>query len=94
MAEEFDQIVRDYQDKIFRLAFSMLGDRAAAEESAQEALLRIWRGLPGFRGASSLSTWIYTITRNTCLTALSRTGPRLVSLDHPRLGMRRSDTPP
>jgi RNA polymerase sigma-70 factor, ECF subfamily len=83
MAEEFDQIVRDYQDKIFRLSFSMLGDRALAEEAAQDVLVRIWKGLTSFRGESSLSTWIYTITRNTCLTALKRGGVRQVSLDEP-----------
>ena len=83
MAEEFERIVREFQDKIFRLAFSMLGDRAAAEETAQDVLLRVWKGLPGFRAESSLSTWIYSVTRNACLTARSRGGPRAVSLDEP-----------
>jgi RNA polymerase sigma-70 factor (ECF subfamily) len=83
MAEEFERIVREYQDRIFRLALSMLGDRAAAEEAAQDALLRVWKGLPGFRAESSLSTWIYSITRNTCLTALGRGRYRTVSLDEP-----------
>jgi len=83
MAEEFEQIVRDYQDRIFRLAYSMLGDRGAAEETAQEVLVRVWKGLPGFRAESSLSTWIYTITRNTCLTALGRREPQSVSLEDP-----------
>jgi len=49
MAEEFERIVREFQDKIFRLAFSMLGDRAAAEETAQDVLFRVWKGLPRFR---------------------------------------------
>ena len=83
MEEEFEPIVRQYQDRIFRLAFSILGDRGAAEEAAQDALLRIWRGLPRFRGESSLSTWIYAIARNACLTALARAGPRIESLDEP-----------
>ena len=83
MAEEFERIVREYQDKIFRLAFSMLGDRAAAEDAAQDALVRIWKGLPRFRSESSLSTWIYAITRNTCLTALGRGGLRAISLEEP-----------
>ena len=83
MAEEFERIVREFQDKIFRLAFSMLGDRAAAEETAQEVLLRVWKGLPRFRAESSLSTWIYSITRNACLTARRRGGPRAVSLEEP-----------
>jgi len=81
MAEEFERIVREYQDRIFRLACAMLGDRAAAEEAAQEALIRIWKGLPRFRGDSSLSTWIYAITRNACRTARERAGPRMESLE-------------
>ncbi|MEN6534775.1 MAG: sigma-70 family RNA polymerase sigma factor [Bryobacteraceae bacterium] len=83
MAEEFERIVREYQDKIFRLAYSMLGNRAAAEEAAQDALVRVWKGLPGFRGESSLSTWIYTITRNVCLTALRHGSILTASLDQP-----------
>ncbi|HUK17189.1 MAG TPA: sigma-70 family RNA polymerase sigma factor [Bryobacteraceae bacterium] len=83
MAEEFEAIVREYQDRIFRLACSILGDRASAEEAAQEALVRIWKGLPGFRGQSSLSTWIYAITRNTCFTLMGRWGPRTESLEDP-----------
>jgi RNA polymerase sigma-70 factor (ECF subfamily) len=81
MEEEFERIVRDYQHKIFRLAFSMLGDRTAAEEAAQDALVRVWKGLRGFRAESSLSTWIYSITRNACLTALGRGRLRTASLD-------------
>jgi RNA polymerase sigma-70 factor, ECF subfamily len=82
---EFERIAADYQDRIFRLALSMLGDRAAAEEAAQDALVRIWKGLPGFAGRSSLSTWIFAITRNACLTALGRraASPRVASLDDP-----------
>jgi RNA polymerase sigma-70 factor (ECF subfamily) len=83
MAEDFERIVRDYQDKIFRLAFSMMGDRAAAEETAQDVLVRVWRGLPGFRAESSLSTWIYAITRNACLTALGRREVPTDSLEEP-----------
>jgi len=83
MAEEFERIVREYQDRIFRLALAILGDRAAAEETAQDVLVRVWKGLPGFRGESSLSTWIYAITRNTCITALRRREIVAASLDEP-----------
>jgi len=46
----------------------MLGDEASAEEVAQDTFLRIWKALPSYRGDASLSTWIYAITRNRCLT--------------------------
>ena len=83
MAEQFDRIVQEYQDRIFRLAFAMLGERGAAEETAQDVLVRVWKGLPAFRAESSLSTWIYAITRNACLTALKRRNHGAVSLDEP-----------
>jgi RNA polymerase sigma-70 factor, ECF subfamily len=67
--EAFDLLMPRYQDKIFRLAYSVLGNRALAEETTQDIFIRIWKALGGFRGQSSLSTWIYTVARNTCFTA-------------------------
>ncbi len=58
----------EYQNRVYRLAYSLLGNAALAEEAAQETFLRVWKALPGFRGESSISSWIYTIARNTCLT--------------------------
>jgi RNA polymerase sigma-70 factor, ECF subfamily len=85
MAMEFERIAAEYQDRIFRLALALLRDRAAAEEAAQDALVRIWKGLAGFRGHSSLSTWIFAIARNACLTARSRRAvvPWTASLEEP-----------
>jgi len=65
--------VRRYQKRIFGLAFSMLGDPGAAEEVAQEALIRVWRHAPVFdvrRG--SVTTWVLSITRNLAIDALRR----------------------
>lgn len=51
----------------FRLAFRLLGTRDAAEDVAQEAMLRLWRAAPGWRkGEAKVSTWLYTVTRNLC----------------------------
>lgn len=82
--QAFDLIVKQYQTKVFHLAFSVLGNREQAEDASQEALLRIWRALPDYRGASALSTWIYSIARNASLTVLKRVASRrTVSLDQP-----------
>jgi RNA polymerase sigma-70 factor (ECF subfamily) len=67
---------------VFRLAFSILKDRAAAEDAAQETLVRVWKALPGFDGRAALGTWIYAITRNTCLMELRKRRPT-VSFDDP-----------
>ncbi len=68
----FEQLLMTYQGKVLGLCYAMLGDRALAEETAQEVFLRIWRGLGAFRGESSPSTWIYAIARNACRTARGR----------------------
>ena len=63
--------VRRYQRRVFGLAVSMLGERTAAEDVAQEALVRVWRHAPVFdprRG--SVTSWVLTITRNLAIDAL------------------------
>lgn len=63
--------VRRYQKRVFGLAFSMIGDTAAAEEVTQEALIRVWRHAPVFDARrGSVTTWVLTITRNLSIDAL------------------------
>jgi RNA polymerase sigma-70 factor (ECF subfamily) len=81
-ARAFDLVVPAYKDRVFRLAWSILRDRAAAEDATQETLVRVWKALPGFDGRAALGTWIYAITRNTCLMELRRRRPT-VSFDDP-----------
>ena len=68
----FERLLKEYEGKVLRLCFAMLENRASAEDTAQEVFLRIWRALGAFRGEASLSTWVYAITRNACLTAIER----------------------
>ena len=70
--EAFEALLASYQDKVFRLAYAMLGDRAQAEDAAQESFLRIWKSMDRYRGDSALGTWIFSIARNVCLTAISK----------------------
>lgn len=71
-AVAFERIVEEYQGRVFRLACSILRNEAAAEDAAQEVFIKVWKALPKFHGESSLGTWIYAISRNTCLTRLKR----------------------
>jgi RNA polymerase sigma-70 factor (ECF subfamily) len=68
--EAFEGLLDLYQDRVFRLAFSYTRDRGRAEELAQDVFVRMWQVLPRFDGRAALSTWLYAITRNTCLSAL------------------------
>lgn len=82
--EAFALLLERFKDKVFRLALALLRNETEAEDSAQEVFVRIWKGLPRYHGAASLSTWIYTITRNTCLTALKKRSTHpTVSLSDP-----------
>ena len=78
--EAFALVLPRYRDKIFRLSFSMLRERAMAEDTTQDIFLRVWRALPGFAGQSQLSTWIYAIAKNACLSEIRKRKPT-VSLD-------------
>src|SRR5512143_671620 len=69
-AEAFEGLLVQYQGKVFRLAYSLTRDRARAEELAQDVFVKVWQALPRFDGRASLSTWLYTVTRNTCFSAL------------------------
>lgn len=64
----FSALVRDHQDEVYTLARRLVGDHHMASDVAQEALIRAWRALPGFRGDSKFSTWLYRITVNTAWT--------------------------
>lgn len=50
---------------VYNLALRLVGNPSDAEDLAQDSLIRALRALPGFRGDSSLSTWVYRITVNT-----------------------------
>ena len=67
-----ENFVQRYQQDVYRLAFSILDDPSEAEDATQEALLAALRGLDSFRDASSLKTWLYSITVNLCRTRLQR----------------------
>jgi RNA polymerase sigma-70 factor (ECF subfamily) len=85
-SEAFDLLVEQFKDKVFRLAWSMLRNETQAEDTTQDVLLKVWKALPAYHGGASLSTWIYTIARNTCLTELKkRSSHPTVSLQEPEM---------
>jgi len=77
----FDLLVRKYQHKIIKLVGRYVRDRAEAEDVAQEAFLRAYRALGGFRGDSAFYTWLYRIAVNTAKNHLESQGRRLPNLN-------------
>lgn len=76
--DAFAVLVRRHQDSVYGLALRLTGDPEVAADVAQEALIRAWRALPGFRGDAALTTWLYRITVNTVWTHRSRNRRRAV----------------
>ena len=79
-AAVLDGLMQRYRQKVVNLSFSIVREPALAQDMAQLAFMKLWCALPRFDGRAALSTWLYTIVRNTCLAEL-RSRRRLVSLD-------------
>jgi RNA polymerase sigma-70 factor (ECF subfamily) len=69
--QAFEELVRGYQHRVFGVAVRMLGNRAEAEDVAQEVFLRVHRSIGDFRGEAKLSTWLYSIASRLCLNRLA-----------------------
>ncbi|MFI5493622.1 RNA polymerase sigma factor [Actinoplanes sp. NPDC051859] len=64
--DTFAEIVSRHGPAIYRYAFRLLDDPSVVEDCVQEIFADAWKGLPQFRGDSSLRTWLFTIARNRC----------------------------
>lgn len=72
----FDVLVRKYQFKIIKLISRYVHDQSEALDVSQEAFLKAYRALPGFRGDSAFYTWLYRIAINTAKNYLVAQGRR------------------
>jgi RNA polymerase sigma-70 factor (ECF subfamily) len=64
--ESFNQLVSRWERPIYALAYRTLGREEDAHDVVQEAFLRAYRGLRGFKGEAKFSSWLYRITLNLC----------------------------
>lgn len=60
--KEFRLLVEHFQNKVFNTVYSFLRNRNEADDVTQEIFIKVFRSIDGFKGQSSLSTWIYRIT--------------------------------
>jgi RNA polymerase sigma-70 factor (ECF subfamily) len=77
----FHALVARYRDRVMSTAYRFLGNPHDAEDIAQEVFLKVYRGLPDFRGESSFSTWLYRMAVNTCKNELRRRSRRPTLLE-------------
>lgn len=64
--KEFAELVNRYKDVIFKVCY-VYASREELEDYYQEVLIQLWRSLPKFRNESKMSTWIYRVSLNTCI---------------------------
>ena len=67
-----EDIYREHAAAMYRAAVSVVRDHALAEDVVQDAIVKAWRHMDGFRGDSSLRTWLLRITHNTAVSTLRR----------------------
>lgn len=84
---EFNQVVQEYAVSVYNHAHRMVGSREDAEEATQDVFRKVHAGLAGFRGEAKLSTWMWRITANVCLTRLAARRMETVPIEgEPALG--------
>ena len=78
--DAFGALVAEHQRFVYNLALRALTDPHEAEDAAQEAFVRAWVALPGFRRRAQFRTWLYRIVTNLCYSRLPRLRRDLAAL--------------
>lgn len=77
----FEQLISRYQDMVFLVARRVTASREDAEEVAQDAFLKAYQALPGFKQESKFSTWLYRIAVNTAISVTRKKKLTMVAMD-------------
>ena len=78
----FGRLVEPYRPELHAHCYRLLGSVHDADDALQDALLRAWRGLPGFDGRRPLRPWLYKIATNVCLDEIARRPRRWLPADY------------
>jgi RNA polymerase sigma-70 factor (ECF subfamily) len=79
--DAFEALVRNHERRVYNLCLRLMGNDEDAMDAAQETLLKAWRHLSSFRGASAFSTWLYRVTVNVCNDMLRKRRPPSLSVE-------------
>lgn len=63
----YSEIVSRYKDKLYGMAYKIVGDYTEAQDVLQEAFINIYKSLHRYNGKCKVSTWIYRISYHTCI---------------------------
>lgn len=77
-----EELLLACEKRVYNIAYRLMGNEADAYDMAQESLIKIYRGIAAFKGESSLSSWVYRITVNTCMDGLRKRKNAPISLEY------------
>ena len=86
--QEFTKVVREHKGTIYTVCYMFSKDEDEVADLFQEILINIWKGLEKFRGDSSMRTWIWRISFNTCVSYEKRKSRRGSTISCPQLEWR------
>ena len=66
---EFTQLVHEQKSTIYTVCYMFARDKDEAADLFQDVLINLWKGIGKFRNDSEISTWIYRVSLNTCISA-------------------------
>ena len=78
--EAFEQLILQYEKRIYNYCYRMTNSQEDAEDLAQEIFIKVYKNLKSFKGNSKFSTWIYRIAYNTCIDKYRKKEVATVSL--------------
>jgi len=84
--DAFGRLVEPYRPELHAHCYRLLGSVHDADDALQDALLRAWRGLPGFDDRRPLRPWLYKIATNVCLDLIARRPRRWLPVDYRSAG--------
>jgi len=79
--DAFEALVREHTQAVFAHALRFFGDPAIAEDVVQEVWIKVYRSLVDFDGRARFSTWLFRVTRNTCLDQVRAGARRPIAVD-------------
>lgn len=76
LENDFLELISEQKCTIYKVCYVYAKDQDDLNDLFQEVVLNLWKGFPRYRGDSKLSTWVYRIAMNTCITFLRRSSTR------------------
>jgi RNA polymerase sigma-70 factor (ECF subfamily) len=75
--QAFAVLVNRYKGMLYTMSYKLLRDPGRAEDAAQDTFIKAYAALPGFKGQSKFSSWLYRICYNTCISMIRKRKPEV-----------------